>query len=446
MDCMNELINLRESFAKEVALGYQSGVDLRTLTAFCDWIRQQSIRFSTDEYLRAASDTMLDLCVSIKVSKTLTNEPARKMAGNIYLFSQSLTDVLEGWKIAIGEDRDRKKQEVREKLDQLIDSLEKFDELFSWKEFNSWLPDLTPQSANKQQPQVGDFRGKVDFVIITIKPEEFEAVLERFPGDYQISGRRYYSIGKINAANNKAYQVAVTRCTFQGEGEAQDVARDAISDLQPRWILVVGIAGGVPSTDFTLGDVVLSTKIYDMTVKAVNEGSVSEYAIAGGPGKKSVTNLVAFLHALKKSLSGWNELQSIGRSMPPVSLTGSGLKTYGSPEWQAKVTASLQHHFGSSAAGRKPIFISGPILSSDTLVKDTQTLLQWLQVTRDALAIEMEAAGIYRAARSVEPEIPFLAIRGISDLVGLKRHQDWTSYACHSASAFALAFVKGGFI
>jgi nucleoside phosphorylase len=67
-------------------------------------------------------------------------------------------------------------------------------------------------------------------------------------------------------------------------------------------------------------------------------------------------------------------------------------------------------------------------------------------MTRDALVVEMEAAGIYRAARSGDKEYPFLAIRGISDIIGLKRHQDWTAYACHSTAAFALAFVKGGFI
>lgn len=445
MDRMNESTNLREAFVREVTSQGGKAFDVPTLGAFCDWIRRQSIRLSTDEYLRETSDALLDLCVSIKVSKALTNERSRKMAGNIYLFSQSLGDVLEEWKIAIGEDDVRKKREVRETLEKLIDALQKYDELFSWTEFSSWLPQLSRQISDQDQPQITNLRGKVDFAIITIRPDEFEAVLERFPSEYQVSGQRYYSVGNIDTATGRSYLVAVTRCTFQGVGEAQDVARDIIADLKPRWILVVGIAGGVPSTDFTLGDVVLSTKIYDMTVRAVSEGRPAEYAIGGGPGKKSVTNLVTFLPALK-SLAGWNELQSIGRLHPPVTLTGNGLKTYGPAQWQEKVADSLQHHFGSLAAPKKPIFISGAILSSDTLVKDTQTLIEWLQMTRDALAIEMEAAGIYRAARSGEVEIPFLAIRGISDVVGLKRQQNWTGYACHSAAAFALAFVKGGFI
>ena len=40
--------------------------------------------------------------------------------------------------------------------------------------------------------------------------------------------------------------VAVVRCLEPGQGLAQDAARDMIDDLDPEWLLVVGIAGGVP--------------------------------------------------------------------------------------------------------------------------------------------------------------------------------------------------------
>jgi nucleoside phosphorylase len=439
--------NLREAFFRDAVSKGSDDPDVFTLSAFCDWIRQQSIRLPSEEYLMETCDALLDLCVKIKISKTLINEPCRKMAGNLYMLSQELNDGIEEWKIAVSEKASKEKRErVRDIQDKLIDALKKFDGLCSWTEFKEWLPQPTHQVNGQDQLQIKDLRGKVDFAIITIRSDEFEAVLERFPGEYHILGRRYYSVGHIDAADERSYFVAVTRCTFQGTGEAQDVARDIIADLDPRWILVVGIAGGVPSNEFTLGDVVLSTKIYDMTVKAVSEGRPDEYAIGGGLGKKQVTNLVTFLPAKKQNLSGWNEPESIGREHPPVELQDGLVETYGDEQWQRKVLKSLKDHFGSLSSPRKPRFISGPILSSDVLVKDTQTIIAWLQMTRDALAVEMEAAGVYRAARSGDKEYPFLAIRGISDVIGLKRHQDWTAYACHSAAAFALAFVKGGFV
>ena len=50
----------------------------------------------------------------------------------------------------------------------------------------------------------------------------------------------------------------------------------------------------------------------------------------------------------------------------------------------------------------------------------------------------MESAGIYTAAHG---RTPFLAIRGISDIVGFKRHPDWTEYACRSAASFMRSFL-----
>jgi nucleoside phosphorylase len=54
------------------------------------------------------------------------------------------------------------------------------------------------------------------------------------------------------------------------------------------------------------------------------------------------------------------------------------------------------------------------------------------------VAVEMESAGIYKATHG---RVPFLAIRGISDVVGFKRDHDWTPYACETAAAFARAFL-----
>jgi nucleoside phosphorylase len=38
--------------------------------------------------------------------------------------------------------------------------------------------------------------------------------------------------------------------------------------------------------------------------------------------------------------------------------------------------------------------------------------------------------------------VPFLAIRGISDVPGFDRDHNWTAYACETAAAFAQAFLR----
>jgi len=218
------------------------------------------------------------------------------------------------------------------------------------------------------------------------------------------------------------------------------VARDIIEDLDPQWLVLVGIAGGVPADEFSLGDVVAATRLHDFCVEAALQNASPEYAIAGGPMHKAVQDLFAFLPAMEEGLQGWNDETSIGMPLPPVQLRAS--RFYGDKEWRSKVRQSLKRHFGPSSIPRPPLFTTGSIASSDRLIKDSETIKEWRSVARQILAVEMELAGIYRAARRKDREYPILAIRGISDIVGFKRHHDWTTYACHSAAAFTYALIK----
>jgi nucleoside phosphorylase len=287
---------------------------------------------------------------------------------------------------------------------------------------------------------IDNLKGKVDFAIITIREDEYKAVLKRFPIERIYKGtNRSYSIGRVVLADNHYYLVAVVRSIEQGEGHGQDTARDIIEDLDPQWLLLVGIAGGVPAIEFTLGDVVIGSRFTDFSVKAALEGRNMQYAVGGGPMHKQVQDWLALLPAISNELGDWNSKTSIGLDKPPVMLVPSNF--YGDEDWRKKVEESLIRHFGPSVPSRLPLFTTGSIASSDTLVKDTQMLRQWQEAARQVLAVEMELGGVYIAARRPEHEYPILAIRGISDVVGFKRHSDWTEYACQSAAAFAYACV-----
>jgi hypothetical protein len=81
----------------------------------------------------------------------------------------------------------------------------------------------------------------------------------------------------------------------------------------------------------------------------------------------------------------------------------------------------------------------GPLGSSDRLVKDPKVLFPWIETARNLLAIEMESGGVYRATRE---RCAMLAIRALSDIVGLQRSNAWTKYACVVAAAFTRAYLK----
>lgn len=300
------------------------------------------------------------------------------------------------------------------------------------------LDDLVFEEENEQMEEY--LKGEVDFVIITVREDEHKAILKRFPSHGIYDGlNRSYSICQVLLEDDSFYLVAVVRSIEQGEGHGQDVARDAIEDLDPQWIILVGIAGGVPAPEFTLGDVVIAFRLTDFSVRAVLEGKNTQYVVSGGPMHKHVQNRIALIPAMSEELGGWNNQDSIGMAKPPVSLDTSNF--YGSEEWQHKVRESLSRHFGSNVEARPPLVTTGSVISGDTLVKDSRTLQQWQESARQVAAVEMELGGIYIAARRANHEYPILAIRGLSDIVGFKRHPDWTEYACNSAAAFAHAFI-----
>lgn len=288
--------------------------------------------------------------------------------------------------------------------------------------------------------KASDIKGKVDFGIITILEDESKAVLKRFPHQDDAVGERTYSINHTETFDSDQYLVAVVRLPEQGEGSAHDAARDLITDLDPQWLILVGIGGAVPHEDFTLGDAVIATRVYDFCVEANFEDRAPQFNVAGGPMHREVEDLLARLPTMEDRLEEWNDEKSIGMQRPRVQMRRTDF--YGSEEWQEEVKSALRRHFGRTAQPRSPLFTARPVASSDRLVKDSKTVQAWREVARHVCAIEMELAGVYRAARRRQREYPILAIRGISDIVGFKRHQDWTEYACHSAASLAYSLIR----
>jgi small GTP-binding protein len=297
------------------------------------------------------------------------------------------------------------------------------------------LDDRAPAVHARSSP----YRGKVDFGILTIREDENATVLRRFPKLATDERQRRYRIRNLALPGGGSYTLAVLRCLEQGNTDALSAAHALLEDLAPRFLLVIGIAGAVPSHELTLGDVVVSSRIADFSVEAVIHNQQPEYALSGGPLHPHAAKLAADISAMviDGELEDWSSPASLTRPRPPVPLTDD--RFYGTDDWQKSVREKLHRHF-AAIPSRPPLAITGAIASSDRLIKDDDLLSVWLKIARQVVAVEMESAGIYKASH--ERGVPFLAIRGISDVVGFKRDPDWTAYACETAAAFAHAFLR----
>jgi internalin A len=299
--------------------------------------------------------------------------------------------------------------------------------------------DDSASSAGTTQSILSEYHSRVDFGILTIREDENNAVLRRFAKVATDEQRqRRYRIRSLALPSGGAYTLAVLRCVDQGNADAINAARDLLEDLEPRFVLVIGIAGGVPTHEFSLGDVVVSSRIVDFSVEAVIVGTEREYALGGGPLHPEAAKLAGDISAMVTDgeLGDWSSPEAIKLTRPPVDLTDD--RFYGDEEWQRTVQQNMRRHFGNGAS-RPPRAVTGAIASSDRLIKDDETLSVWLKIARQVVAVEMESAGIYKATHG---RVPFLAIRGISDVVGFKRDPEWTAYACETAAAFAHAFLR----
>ena len=278
---------------------------------------------------------------------------------------------------------------------------------------------------------------KIDIAIITIREDEFTAVRSRFQTKRQrISGGRTYLIGEVKTPDEQTYTVAIARCSDQGTDASQRLAHSIIHHLDPQLILVVGIAGGIPQDEFTLGDVVVSTRIVNPNVDAWLADGTIDYMTRGGPPHPVVEEIVSLLPG-EPQLANWAD--SIRLERPHLDPERADIK--GDDVWRERVRKSLAWHFGEEQnRGRSPTFTIGPIISSNHLMKDPIRLGEILKTHRAVLAVEMEAAGVYEAAYGT-PHYPVMAIRGISDIVGLQRDRRWTAYACQTAAAFTYALI-----
>lgn len=91
-----------------------------------------------------------------------------------------------------------------------------------------------------------------------------------------VRGRNIYDVTSVGTRAGVA-TVAVYRCRGQANSVAQTLATNLLDDLARRSLLVIGIAAGVPSTQYTLGDVIFDTRVVHLSVTPALEGRQLEY-------------------------------------------------------------------------------------------------------------------------------------------------------------------------
>ena len=273
----------------------------------------------------------------------------------------------------------------------------------------------------------------VDYLVLTFIREEYEAVRRHFQdtGEGTVSGTPGSTrVVQVTTRGRRSATVAVARTVSQGNLSALDAVRELIFEVEPRIVLAVGIAGAVPKSDVFLGDVVLANDVHNLTLGAETaagreEAASSTYLMPAV--KEFIANLTI------DDLAEWrNRMASIPR--PEVSGIGTSWTT--NAQWNNKINKVLEDNEKRSL----PTIVDGVIASSDHLVKSEEFMERRLLVDRHILANDMESAGVATACD--RRGVPLLILRGISDIVGHTRSEDWKLYACEAVAACAREIVN----
>lgn len=256
---------------------------------------------------------------------------------------------------------------------------------------------------------------QVDFLIITPLEEELQALLSKLtnyrktlPLDSDINN--YYQHSLVTTFGDGSmgnYQAIIMTLLGMGRVQATNATSNAIHRWNPRYVLLVGIAGGVASRDVHLGDVLLPDQVVDYELKKqVDSGTQTRYEVYRTDPR---------LLSASRSIRGETWLPLITENRPK-----SGLP---------------RHHYG-------------PIATGDSVIASTAKLQNIVISWPKLLGVEMEAGGVALATFQAPSKPGFFMIRGVSDLAdsakGSLAVEKWRKYASDVAAAYCLGFLSSG--
>ncbi|KAH8125667.1 hypothetical protein FP744_10002506 [Trichoderma asperellum] len=227
---------------------------------------------------------------------------------------------------------------------------------------------------------------------------------------------------------------------------------------QIRFIVLVGIGGGVPSIDhdIRLGDVAVSTPSgtqsgvmqFDMG-KRLQDGAFRRTGYLSGPPTVILTGLVCLEKKTETQGHGIeHNIQSIlaknpqlrnRYSRPDSSSDRLYLSSYthvshGPCELVCdavyEIARRKRHEDDDSPAVHYGVIASGNVWVMDASFRD-----ELLAQEKDVICFEMEAVGVMNS-------FPCIVIRGISDYCDSHINQQWQGYASLSAAVYAKALLR----
>jgi nucleoside phosphorylase len=254
----------------------------------------------------------------------------------------------------------------------------------------------------------------IDFVIITPLAEEREAMLlhlgkpQRLPpsdDDIRVYYPALFSVSFSDGSTGE-YKLVLTDLLGMGRVDAANAVGDAVRRWRPRFVLLVGIAGGLAKAGVSVGDVLISDQIADFEVQ-------------------------------KLTLEGVEIRWRVHPAAPRLLMAS---KQLGPEHWRPLVRETRPQT-------GEPYQHLGPMCTGDKVIANG-LMNEYREVWTKLIGVEMEAGGVASAAFQAASSPGFFMVRGVSDLADPDKDEpktdSWRAYACDVAAAYVETFLKSG--
>lgn len=251
----------------------------------------------------------------------------------------------------------------------------------------------------------------IDFAIVTALRHELHAILLHLGSYKKIEFNddilSYYR-GRIHIPEtDEYYEVVVTMLLGMGNPEAGWGSMKVIEKWQPKSIIMVGIAAGIP-TKVSFGDIVVANYVYDYGL-----GKITPTGEERRP-QQFPTDRFLYGRALAFEYNDWRSKITLEP-----------------PKRAKRDTPFPKVHFGAIACGNK-------------VLADGMTLNELVKECPELKAYAMEGAGVAGAANHQSSPLRFLEIRSICDYANPEKNDKWQAFAAEAAAAFTISFLRSG--
>jgi nucleoside phosphorylase len=260
----------------------------------------------------------------------------------------------------------------------------------------------------------------VDIAIVTVIAEEYRAMVAKLdtedvpPACPNCANRYAWVSARIPSPDHRqSYRIVVGMAGEAGTTAGALTVQRAITRFRPRYVLLVGVAGGMPNRVHQ-GDVLLATSIWNYDYGAVD----TKFRPRQDFTFRSDGRLLAAALALAAPWQDYIESESPEPDYRP------------------------ERHAGQFGSGNKVIEYMGSSFVDSVM-----------EVNATIAGVEMEGAGAAAAIEAATAQginVGFLMIRGISDvptqvdpLLGDKKDREkWKRYAADAAASYTLSLIQ----